>query len=116
VHTVLVVDDHAGFRVYARLFLTESGFRVVGEAADGASAITETIRLQPDLLLLDVQLPDIDGFEVARRLRERGVGATIVLISTRDASDYGDRIASSDVRGFVAKSQLTRAAVEALLR
>src|SRR5262249_51415343 len=66
--TVLIVDDHAAFRASARLLLEAEGFDVVGEAADGGSAIEKTTALAPDLLLLDVQLPDIDGFEVATRV------------------------------------------------
>ena len=110
-HTVLVVDDHDGFRRYARVFLGASGLDVVGEAADGASAIAESRRLRPSVVLLDVQLPDIDGFEVARRLLAEPDGPAIILISTRDAADYGDRIRASGARGFVTKSRLTASAV-----
>ena len=110
-HRVLVVDDHGGFRRYARVFLGESGLDVVGEAADGATAIAESRRLRPSVVLLDVQRPDIDGFEVARRLLAEPDGPAIILISTRDAADYGDRIRTSGARGFVTKSRLTAAAI-----
>jgi DNA-binding NarL/FixJ family response regulator len=112
---VLVVDDHEGFRSYARVFLAAHGFTVVGEAADGRTAVMEERRLRPDVILLDVQLPDDDGFEVARRLLSQPRPPAIVLISTREATDYGDRIAASGARGFIAKSRLTGAAVRELV-
>jgi len=113
--TVLVVDDHEGFRSFARAFLGREGFDVVGEAVDARSAVVEARRLQPDVVLLDIQLPDGDGFEVARRLAADPRPPAIVLISTRDAADYGDRIASSGARGFIPKSRLSGAAVRELL-
>jgi len=66
--TVLIVDDHSGFRSFARAVLEAEGFEVVGEADDAASAIAAAGRLRPQVVLLDIQLPDIDGFEVAERL------------------------------------------------
>ena len=115
-HTVLVVDDHEGFRSYARLFLGAHGFDVVGEAADGATAVAESVRLRPDVVLVDVQLPDVDGFEGTRRLLDQPDAPTVLLISTRDAADYGGRIATSGARGFLTKSRLTGAAIQELLR
>lgn len=112
---VLVVDDHEGFRTYARVFLAAQGFAVVGEAADGATAVIEERRLRPDIVLLDIQLPDGDGFEVAQRLLSQPRPPAVVLISTREAGDYGDRIATSGARGFIAKSRLTGAAVRELV-
>src|SRR4051812_48582904 len=93
--TALVVDDHAGFRTSARFLLELEGFEVVGEAADGATAITAAERLQPDVVLLDVQLPDGQGYDVAREILARGLDARIVLVSSRDESDYGDSIRDS---------------------
>jgi DNA-binding NarL/FixJ family response regulator len=107
VETVLIVDDHAGFRVLARRLLSAAGFEVVGEAADGASALESARRLRPGIVLLDVQLPDVDGFEVARRLADAGVGASTVLISTRDAGAYRRRLADSPALGFIPKSELS---------
>ena len=70
--SVLIVDDHPSFRASARMLLECEGFEVVGEAEDGMSALEAVDRLQPDVVLLDVQLPDINGFEVAARLTENG--------------------------------------------
>ena len=112
--TVLIVDDHPSFRASARVLLEAEGFDVIGEAADGASGIAEAKRLLPDLVLLDVQLPDIDGFDVASRLAN-GAGPAIVLVSSRDAADYGDLIEQSGARGFIAKDELSGNAVSDLL-
>jgi DNA-binding NarL/FixJ family response regulator len=114
VTTVLIVDDHKAFRTSARHLLEAEGFVVVGEAANGLEAIELTSELSPDLVLLDIQLPDIDGFVVAKELQQRGVRATIVLTSSRDAADYGASIAESGARGFVPKGDLSGAAIAAL--
>src|SRR5205085_12478064 len=90
--TVLIVDDHPSFRATARALLEAEGFAVVGEAADGAEALAKTKELRPDLVLLDIQLPDLDGFEIARRLSSNGASPAIVLVSSRDAADYGELI------------------------
>jgi DNA-binding NarL/FixJ family response regulator len=112
---VLVVDDHPSCRRCAQKLLTEEGFEVVGEAEDGAAAVSLAAELAPDLVLLDIQLPDIDGFEVAARLLEREPGLPIVLVSSRDRTAYGSRIEASGARGFVAKADLSGAALERLL-
>ena len=113
--TVLVVDDHAGFRSRARLLLEAEGYEVVGEAGDGATAVAEAGRLRPDVVLLDVQLPDADGFDVASRLTANGDAPAVVLTSSRDWSDSADLIARSGARGFVPKDQLSGEAVGELL-
>ena len=113
---VLIVDDHPSFRASARVLLEAEGFDVVGEAADGAQAITEAGRLRPEVVLLDVQLPDIDGFEVARRLTSDGNGPDVVLVSSRELTDYGSLVDDSGARGFLPKNELTGAAVAALMR
>jgi DNA-binding NarL/FixJ family response regulator len=112
---VLVVDDHPSFRRSARALLTNEGFEVVGEAGDGATALALAEELMPDLVLLDIQLPDVDGFEVASRLLEREPDLPIVLVSSRDHAEYGARIETSGARGFVAKADLSGAALERLL-
>jgi CheY-like chemotaxis protein len=111
---ILVVDDHDGFRALARTMLEMAGF-TVAEAASGAEA-TQTARIiRPRLVLLDIQLPDFDGFEVARRLAAQEDKPVIVLTSTREASDYGGQIAASPVAGFLPKDQLSGAALSAFL-
>jgi len=112
---VLVVDDHPSFRRCANKLLTAEGFEVVGEAEDGATAVSLAAELAPDVVLLDIQLPDVDGFEVAARLLEREPGLPIVLLSSRDPAAYGARIEASGARGFVAKDDLTGAALERLI-
>ncbi|MGH3785424.1 MAG: response regulator [Pseudonocardiaceae bacterium] len=113
---VLIVDDHFGFRSLARELLEAGGYVVVGEVADGVSAITAAGVLRPELVLLDIQLPDRDGFDVARQLIEHCPGTQIVLISTRDARDYGRRIHQSGVRGFITKGEFSPAALTKLLK
>ncbi len=113
--TILIVDDHAGFRALARRLLDDAGFDVVGEAENGATAVESALRLQPAVVLLDVQLPDFDGFEVARRLDDAGLAAALVLISTRESSSYRRRLASSPVRGFIPKSELSARALAELV-
>jgi len=112
--TVLIVDDHPSFRASARLLLESEGFNVVGEAEDGQSALTAVEELHPDVLLLDVQLPDFDGFEVASRLQANGSAPKIILTSSRDIDDLGP-LAGGACVGFIPKSELSGAALEALL-
>ncbi len=115
VTTLLIVDDHQEFRREARALLEAEGLRVIGEAEDGRSALHETATLEPDVVLLDIGLPDLDGFEIATRLSSRRPAPGIVLISSRDAATYGARIAGSPVAGFLRKDDLSAAAIEALL-
>ncbi len=109
---ILIVDDHPSFRATARLLLESEGHVVVGEAPDGAAALSAAGALAPDVVLLDVGLPDLDGFAVAARLAS---GVPVVLTSSRDARDFGPRVAASGARGFVAKADLSGAALEAVL-
>jgi DNA-binding NarL/FixJ family response regulator len=113
--TVLIVDDHATFRATARLLLESEGFHVVGEAENGETAIERAAELAPDLVLLDVQLQDIDGFEVSRRVTEPSRGPAVILVSSRDVGDYGPLVAASGARGFVTKAELSGDRVRALL-
>jgi DNA-binding NarL/FixJ family response regulator len=113
--TVLIVDDHTGFRSFARAVLEAEGFDVVGEADDAQSAIAAVGRLRPQVVLLDIQLPDIDGFEVAERLSGEPDSPAVVLVSTRDISSYRRRLAGSPVRGFIPKGELSGSALLALV-
>jgi DNA-binding NarL/FixJ family response regulator len=113
--TVLIVDDHATFRSVARKVLEHHGYEVIGEAPDGEQALEAVRELRPDLVLLDVQLPGIDGFEVAARLTSNGDAPAVVMVSSRDAADFGDLIARSGARGFIPKHDLSGQALEAIL-
>ncbi len=113
--TLLIVDDHPSFRITARALLETEGFEVVGEAEDGRSALAAARRLRPEVVLLDVQLPDIDGFEVARQLTANGSSPSVVLTSSRDGSDFGPLVERSGARGFVPKAELSGAALNDLL-
>jgi DNA-binding NarL/FixJ family response regulator len=112
--TVLIVDDHAAFRRNARLLLEADGYKVIGEAEDGRSALVETESLAPDVVLLDVGLPDRDGFEIASELTGRNL-AVVVLTSSRDRQDYGALIAESGARGFIPKTRLSGASLAAVV-
>jgi DNA-binding NarL/FixJ family response regulator len=113
--SVLIVDDHPSFRLSARRMLEAEGFSVVGEAEDGEAGIAAVRELAPDLVLLDVQLPDLDGFAVAERLQAAGEAAAIVLTSTRERSDFGEEIDASPARGFVTKGELSAEALAGLI-
>ena len=111
---VLIVDDHDGFRTFAKAMLEDAGF-AVSEAATGGDAMEAAGRLRPDLVLLDIQLPDVDGFEVATRLATVSNGAVVVLTSARDADDFGSRITASQAASFIPKAELSGAALRRYL-
>ncbi len=113
--TVLVVDDHAAFRSSARAMLEADGFDVVGEAATGVDAVLAAAALRPAFVLLDIRLPDIDGFAVAERIARQPEAPDVVLVSSREAVMFGARIAEAPVRGFLSKSDLSGAALRRLL-
>lgn len=113
--TILIVDDHPTFRATARMLLEADGYEVVGEAPDGLTAIDEAERLRPHVVLLDVNLPDIDGFQVARRITAVDGAPAVVLVSSRDSSDFGPLVSGSGARGFISKGDLSGAALAELL-
>lgn len=113
--TVLIVDDHAEFRSLARALLEADGFAVLGEAPDGESALAAAASLRPDLVLLDIQLPDGDGFEVAVQLAAAADPPAVVLTSSRSVSSYRRRLAASPARGFISKGELSGEALAALV-
>jgi DNA-binding NarL/FixJ family response regulator len=112
---VLIVDDHRSFRARARQLLEAEGFTVVGEASDGHDAIAAAERIEPDLILLDVQLPDLDGFEVAVRIAGLGLRSAVVLTSSRAVREYGSLVAESPARGFIPKEELSGATLAGLV-
>lgn len=113
--SVLIVDDHAGFRATARAMLRTEGFAVIGEASDGASAETAALSMRPDVVLLDLMLPDQTGFDVVERLAALQPMPAVVLISSREAADYGSRVKDSSARGFLSKADLSGERLRALL-
>jgi DNA-binding NarL/FixJ family response regulator len=114
VKRVLIVDDHGPFRAVARELLERAGYVVAGEAADAADALAAVAVEVPDAVLLDVQLPDCDGFAVATALTAAN-GPAVVLVSSREAEDYGRRVQACGARGFIPKSRLSAAAFAALV-
>jgi len=114
-HRVLIVDDHAAFRAFARRVLVADGLVVIGESVDGATAIATVPELRPDVVLLDVQLPDMDGFAVAEVLTAREQAPAVVLVSSRSRADYGSLVDDSRAVGFITKSALSGELVRELI-
>ena len=113
--TVLIVDDHADFRRSASALLDAEGFDVIGDAADGDAALDAVERLRPEVVLLDIQLPGLDGFAVAERLAATDDPPRVVLISSRDAAAFGPRLEQAPALGFLAKRELSGASLAALV-
>lgn len=109
---VLIVDDHATFRSFARLVLTRAGYEVIGEAADAQEAREAILRLRPDIVLLDVHLPGEDGIDVAAGLAE--ATPRVVFVSSRDASEFGARLRDTG-RPFIPKERLSGPSLQAAL-
>jgi DNA-binding NarL/FixJ family response regulator len=113
--TLMIVDDHRSFRDAARRVLENAGFEIIGEAATGESALEAIAQLRPDVVLLDVQLPGIDGFEVASRLTASGDAPLIVMTSSREEEDFGPLVEHCGARGFIHKADLSGPAIDAVL-
>jgi DNA-binding NarL/FixJ family response regulator len=113
--SVLIVDDHAGFRAGARALLEAEGYEVLGEAADGESAVEQARRLRPQVVLLDVQLPGMDGFAVAERLAAEPAAPAVVLISSRGQGAFRKRLEATPARGFITKAEFSGECLTSLL-
>ena len=113
--TLLIVDDHDGFRASARALLEAEGFDVVGEASGGLAGISAAEVLRPDVVLLDIMLPDLDGFAVCERMTTEEGAPEVVLTSSRDVSTYRQLLKRSRARGFIPKSELSGSALAAML-
>lgn len=111
---MLIVDDHPSFRASARATLEADGFEVVGEATTGAEALAGISRLEPDVVLLDVQLPDMTGFDICEIACTPG-GPAVVLVSSRDAEDYDGLLGACGAVGFIPKAELSGRAVLELI-
>ena len=114
--SVLIVDDHAGFRAQARRLLESEGLRVIGEAESVCSGLEAARTLAPELALVDVYLPDDDGFELASQLQALADPPAVIMISSHDGADFQRCLSESGARGFVPKADLSRVAIEELLR
>jgi CheY-like chemotaxis protein len=115
VRRVLIIDDNNAFRAAARQLLERGGFIVVAEAASGTDAVEDAKTHRPDLALVDLQLPDFDGFEVAVRLSRLDPAPKVILTSSLDAADFGALVTSSSALGFIPKAELSAQAIDALL-
>jgi DNA-binding NarL/FixJ family response regulator len=113
--TAVIVDDHAGFRAQAAQLLEAAGYEVVGSCPDAGAALSLLARVRPDVALVDVQLPDIDGFGLIERLGSGADGVVIVLVSTREAADYGARVGRSGAAGFITKAELSAQSLAAVV-
>jgi DNA-binding NarL/FixJ family response regulator len=114
--SVLIIDDHSGFRAQARRVLESEGYLVIGEAEDCSSGLEAARRLHPELALVDVYLPDGDGFGLASSLAVLSDPPTVILISSHDGAELEHCVSASEARGFVSKAELSRDAIEELLR
>jgi len=115
INTLLVVDDHEGFRSFVSTLLDGDRFSIAAVAEDGESALEAVNRLRPDLVLLDIQLPGMSGFEVAERLASGAYRPDVVLTSTREAADFGARLRNAPVLGFVPKNEMSVEAISRLV-
>jgi DNA-binding NarL/FixJ family response regulator len=113
--TIVIIDDDPRFRTQARDVLEADGFHVIGQASDGASGLEAAKSLRPDFVLVDIGLPDVEGFEVARNLAIDGPPPLVVLTSSRDARAYGRRLTNGHSLGFIPKEQISGAAIRALV-
>jgi DNA-binding NarL/FixJ family response regulator len=114
-HRVLIVDDNCAFRAAARQLLERAGFSVVAEAESGAGGLDEAKAYSPDVAIVDVQLPDFDGFEVAERLSDLDAPPRVILISSLDGADFGALVTASSALGFISKADLSGSLIKALL-
>ena len=114
-HRVLIVDDNDAFRAAARQLLERAGFAVVAEAESGAGGVEEAKAHSPHIAIVDVQLPDFDGFEVAARLSELEAAPQVILVSSLDGADFGALVAGSPALGFLPKAELSAPLIDALL-
>ena len=110
----LIVDDNEEFLVSASGLLSAQGLEIVGVASSGTDAVRQAEMLRPDVALVDVQLGEEDGLELARQLTATVPATRVVLISTHSQDDLTELIAESSAAGFLAKTALSAAAIAEL--
>lgn len=115
VPTVVIIDDSDDFLASAAGMLNEEGFLVVGCVADPSIAVDEVGRLQPSVVLLDIHMPTTSGFELAVELARMDPRPVVVLISSREATSFGEVLRSAPVRGFIAKRELSGEALATMV-
>lgn len=113
--SIAIIDDNSGFRASARRVLEDQGYVVAAEAADGSSGVDAVKSSEVEIAIVDIQLPDFDGFEVARRICAGESPPAVVLVSSRDRADFGSLVDRSPARGFIAKSDLSGASLQAVV-
>lgn len=113
--TVLLADDHAAIRAGLRLLLQQGGIEVVGEAADGAAAIANARALRPDVVLMDVRMPGVDGIEATRVITREGL-ADVLALTTFDLDEYVLGMLRAGAVGFLLKTTGAAALVDAVRR
>ena len=115
---ILIVDDSASFLAAAGTLLEGSEFTVVGQATNAAEAMRQIHELQPDVILIDIDLGDDDGFKLAQEISERGdgTGVKLILISADPEEEFDDLLAESPERIFINKSDLSATRLAELLR
>lgn len=113
--SVLVIDDNPAFREALRQLLARGGFVVIAEAENGREGIRQAGAHRPDIAIVDVQLPDIDGFEVAGEIGGLGLNVQVILTSSLDGADLGALVIDSPAEGFIPKAELSSSAIDALL-
>ncbi|MGO3827715.1 MAG: response regulator [Microbacterium gubbeenense] len=102
--TVLLVDDHATMRAGFRMILEASGVEIAGEAATGVEAVERVAHLDPDVVFMDVQMPDMDGIEATRQIVASGSRSSVVIVTTFDRDDYLFAALDAGASGFLLKN------------
>lgn len=117
-NTIVIADDFAAFRRFLRLVLQENGFHNVAEASDGLEAVAKAAELQPDLVLLDIGMPNLDGMKASAQIRSVAPEAKILFVSQNTDPEIVRAALSDGAGGYVCKSELNREllpAIEAVL-